>query len=371
MKTTVRPLEIPALYCPIPTANHPQADAIDERSVQWLAGFGLYPDASELDYVRRMRFGQLATRAFPRADTERVQILSDFVTWTIFDDPHCDHIGPDIDPCEPVRILTQLSRVLEAPGASLLAGNPWIEALLDVRRRIVEHASPAQLARWLGACQMYCLASVWEAAYQRTGTLPTLDDYVTMRLPNGGVQMYTTLDDVLEGYELPARELARPEVQALTEMCWTVIAWDNDLFSHYKETVRGHVCVNLIAVLARHHGTSQQAAVTQAVAMRDRVMCCYLRLRARVLDDAGAELTRYIASLDRWIRANIDMSVRSERYLNPLNHDRTSGDWIELPLETAPYPSDADPGPLPFKSIAWWWRLTDTRPTATATAKAP
>jgi hypothetical protein len=355
MTMLTRPLAIPPLYCPFPGGNHPDAAAIEARSSDWLLAFGTHPDEAAADYLRRMRMGDLATRAMPAAPAERVQVLADFVVWTVFDDPQVDVPALTGDPTVTVALFNKILRMLETPRAPILRGNPWGEALRDIRLRLGSDASPLQIVRWIDAVRMYGVGALWHTACLRAGVMPSLDDYIMVRLPSGGLQMYTTISDWVEGYEISPEDLARPDVRALSEMAWTLISWDNDFISHYKESLAPGICINLVNVIGHEHHISLEEALREAIALRDRVMLRFVDMFGRVRPSVGPLLGRYLDSLPRWIRANIDSSVRSERYLNPLNCDPNGGLRADLPTDVTDMPSDRNPEPLLFPAIAWWW----------------
>jgi len=350
-----RPLSIPPLYCPFTCGNRSDAAAIDTRSSDWLLSYGTFPDAAAAGYLRRMRMGELAARAMPDAPAERVQVLADFIVWTVFDDPMVDMPALTGDPIMTVALVNKMIRMLEAPRAPILPGNPWVESLRDIRLRFGSDASPLQVARFVDAVRMYGVGALWHTACVRARVMPSLDDYVMMRLPSGGLQMYTTLSDWVEGYEVSSEEMARPDVRALTEMAWMLIAWDNDFLSHYKESVSPGICINLINVVGKERGLQLEEALRRAIALRDRLMLRFIDVFGRVRPSAGDLLGRYLDCLPRWIRANIDFTVRSERYLNPLNCDPTVGLWADLSTDIAPSPSDRSPEPLSMPAISWWW----------------
>ena len=123
------------------------------------------------------------------------------------------------------------------------------------------------------------------------------------------------------------------------------MGWDNDLLTYHKETRRGGADHNLVTVLARSEHLPTAEAVAKAAAIRDRVLCLFLRLRDQVTADASTELRRYLTGLQAWIRGHLDWGMATVRYRNP----------ADLPQSLARTPQDAAPDPLPFPSITWWW----------------
>lgn len=359
---SVQPLHIPPFYCPIPPAVHPDLERIDERSIDWFRSFGVFTGDTGLDILRSWHHPELAARAHPEEDPERVQLMADLVHWTIFDDAAIDGDNTHTADTEAkaaggfAALAAKLVRMLEAPDAPLLPASPWVEALMDIRRRLDKLATPAQTLRWVGAFREYLLAAAWRHTFRKMQKLPSLADYVTLRTPDGGVQLYVALADVIGGYYLTDEELAHRQIRALTEMALTLIAWDNDLFSHYKESLTEDPCINLINVIAAERGCTLQDGVFLAMAMRDRVMVRYIVVRDRAVRCHSEPVRRYVTCLDRWIASNIDMSANSFRYINPLNRPATAVPWVRFEPHRTSTPSDGSNGPLHYPGISWWWR---------------
>lgn len=357
----VHPLYIPPFFCPIPPEVHPSLELIDARSIEWFRGFGAFPGDRGLEILRNWHHPELAARAHPEEDIERVQFMADLVHWTIFDDTVVDGDTTHIADTEIkaaggfAALAVKLVRMLEAPEADLLPNSPWVASLLDLRRRLDNLATPAQALRWVGAFREYLLAAAWKQTSQKMRRLPSLADYVTLRTPDGGVQLYLTLADVIGGYRLTDDDLAHPQIRALSEMALTLIAWDNDLFSHYKESLTEDPCINLVNVIAAERGCTLQEGVSEAMKMRDRVMTRYWVVRETSAPRHSEPVRRYITCLDRWIAANIDMSAGSHRYINPLHQPESDAPWVRFDPHRTPTPSVGSNEPLRFPGISWWW----------------
>jgi hypothetical protein len=131
-----------------------------------------------------------------------------------FDDVYCDERpgGTPLD--ELVVLLAKLARIMDDPGAALLMDNPWAEALRDLRLSVAEHATPAQVERWVSAMNAYFHGLLWETVQRTSGAPQEIDDYVAMWLKQSGVHPCTVFTDIVSGYEVPDREWSLPAAGA-------------------------------------------------------------------------------------------------------------------------------------------------------------
>jgi hypothetical protein len=256
-----------------------------------------------------------------------------------------------------------MTRVIEVPDAPVLEDNPWAAGLRDLRQSLERYATHTQMSRWVAAWRRYFFGLGWETLHRSQGTLPSLNEFIAMRMAGTvGMELLTTMSDIADGYELPTADLEKPAVRALTEMTWLLVALDNDLYSYHREALLQGNGLNTIDVIAHADTCSAEEAIPKVVAMRDRVMCLFLRLRDQVREDAGWELNRYLDSLGQWVRAHIDWGLASPRYLMPLGVTSPSETWAKLPTTYASDPTDDNPQSLPIPAIAWWWHCADLTP---------
>ncbi|MFD5625757.1 terpene synthase family protein [Streptomyces sp. NPDC127072] len=101
--------------------------------------------------------------------------------------------------------------------------------------------------------------------------MPTLDEFLTMRLMSSGGHPVALLE-LATGAEVPDGELHRPAVRALTEMAIMVAELDNGRHSLHKEASRDQADQNIYTVLAAGRCLSLPQAVTEANGLRDRTL---------------------------------------------------------------------------------------------------
>ncbi|MDI9888896.1 selina-4(15),7(11)-diene synthase [Streptomyces sp. HNM0645] len=350
-------LAVPPIYAPIPPAVHPSHKAIDARTAAWADRFNI----GSPEWRRRLvtqDIGVFAARILPEGREEVVSVLSDFVIWLFgVDDGYCEEGELGIKPGELAATLSRLLRVAQNPEVTMLSGDPLAEGLRDLTLRVSRWGTPLQTARWVDTLREYFFAVVWEAEHRAAGRIPGLNDYALMRLYVGATSVVPPFLEMGHGYELQPHERDSKAVRAAGEMTSFITTWDNDIYSHHKESRGANYYLNVIRVLEHEYGLSPHQALTRAIAQRDRVMCLFLSLRAKLEDEGSPQVRQYLASLASFIRATQDWSVSSLRYTTPDDPAALSSSFSDRPTDTSREPLD-------IPSISWWWDLVPASRTA-------
>ncbi|HKG38148.1 MAG TPA: hypothetical protein VKB25_04100 [Conexibacter sp.] len=352
---------VPPVYCPIAPALHPDVELLQTRALQWMTSCGFGADTIQRGLVAGTDSAEFFARITPAGHLEPMQAAVDWCyLMFVFDDRWTETSSSAAACGEFVAFSSLLLRVLETPGNDLRIAHPVVEPARDIATRLRRRATDTQWVRWVEAHRAWFDGVAWSLALESPGVMPDLDTYVAMRLHSCAGPAVTAFIEIANGEEIPADELDAPAVRALTEMTWAIAAWDNDLVSHGKEVwllERDHADaatrpLSLIEVLARRDGSSIETATATAVAMRDRVMCRFLRLASEVGPRLSAPTRRYVEDLGHLIRGNFEWSLTTARYRDP---DGRSPDAVRVTSGFAPEPADASLEPLALPSIAWWW----------------
>lgn len=344
MTSVGAPIRLRPFYCPVDAAIHPDVARVEQRAIGWIDSIGLYDDEHERKRLLGTKSAEFYARLAPYAQEDGLQTAVRWVYWGfVFDDVRCDAGAYSGDPEAFLAMAGTVQRALEAPWREVV-DDRFAVSLQDIGRGMAECATPVQVRRFADAHRAWLYAVAWQIANRARGRMPGLDEYTTMRLHSAGGAPTIALLEIANGAEVPGAELDSPAVRALTEMAICVAGWDNDIYSHRKETSEDHTTQNLVNVLAHHRGLVPDDAVDHAVALRDRVMTRFLRLRERVAARPGSEALRaYLDCLGHAVRGNIDWAIEVPRY-----HGMPHPGW-------AAEPTDASPEPLPIPAIAWWW----------------
>ncbi|MEU6963486.1 selina-4(15),7(11)-diene synthase [Streptomyces chrestomyceticus] len=343
-------LTVPPTYSPIPPAVHPRHVEIEARTTAWANRFSIGSDELRGRLVTH-GIGGFSARILPDGREEVVSLLADFVLWLFgVDDGYCEESDLGHDPGALTGVLHRLLRVAQNPEAPVLPGDSLAEGLRDLRHRIARHGTDGQAARWIDALREYFFSVVWEASYRRSGAVPSLPDYTLMRLYDGATSVVLPMLEMGHGYELQPHERDHKSVRAAAEMASFIITWDNDIFSHHKESRGPGYYLNVLRVLQNEYGISQDEALTTAIAQRDRVMTLFMRLTAHLRPQASPQLRQYLHNLGTFIRGSQDWGITSLRYTTP-------DDPARLPSTLRSTPTDDSRAPLDIPVISWWWGL--------------
>ncbi|MFI9381535.1 hypothetical protein [Kutzneria sp. NPDC052558] len=345
-------VELPPRYCPVPVATHPDADLLESRGADWLSRYGLGGPRLWANDCAGF-YG----RIMPAAATERLQMAVDWCFLMFaFDDINCDEVAPSTAGRQFVDIATRVVRALEVPDARL-DGDVFLEPVRDLARRAHKFGTPTQVRRLVEGHRAWYLGVLWELRCKLADVTPSLNDYAHLRQHTAGGLATTSWIEIVDGAEIPAAELDSPAVRALSELAFTIAAFDDDLFSYGKETwfarretTPSDCKLNLIDIMAREPGVEN--ALAESVELVNRMTYRFVQLRDAVLPSASEPLRHYLDCLSRLLRGNLEWGLQAQRYRNPDGRSpdavHTVGSWTSRP------PADAEAPPA-IPSATWWW----------------
>ncbi|MFI6757768.1 terpene synthase [Micromonospora sp. NPDC050417] len=304
---------------PFPARVHPHAAQAAQRSARWATELGLIVTADAARRLDRANAGDLAGRACPDAQPDRLDLLTDLVTWLFAFDDACDDDGLGADPRRLSPVVSRLLDVLDllgddAPPTLLAAAGPTGVALHDLCRRLRGGDHPDLLVRFAAQVRDYLLSLLWEAANREHHRVPAVDEYIQMRRHTGAVHPSFTLTDHARDARPSWSALADPRLSALDRLAADLVCWCNDVFSYGKERRLEQDGHNLTLVIARETGQDEQTALAEAADRFNAALDAYLALERTVLDGADPAVTRTVEGRRAWIRATYDWSMNASRY---------------------------------------------------------
>ncbi|MFD4938310.1 terpene synthase family protein [Streptomyces virginiae] len=354
-------------YCPIPPTPHPPADQLDADSVRWMVDFGICtPDS----WLAQINSGHVAAMMVPLHEDEgparHLGLFSDFCYWAYaWDDARDARLD-----LRPPGALTshclRLDRILDHPGPAPHERDPYCQSLWDLRRRLADLADTDQALRVSDGTRRYIHGSYQWTRKQRSRTIPTLNDYLLLRSDDCAGSWMVPFYPLIGGYQLTPEEANDPLALIITDLVPLIGALDNDVISHHREAAIGEF--NVLDVLRNENGYPLTDAVTDAIALRDRLMTLYVRIRDHLARTAGPHLARFAHDIGYIIRGHMEWARETNRYRTP--QDAKTGelhDATPFTIDWTDHPSDDNPEPPDLPAIAWWWdhiRAAEAKDTA-------
>ncbi|MDH6130394.1 hypothetical protein P3T39_007387 [Kitasatospora sp. GP82] len=353
--------QLPPFYCPIEPAVHPGAARLEARAIAWVDEFGLYENAVDRAWGLATHSTDFSCRIIPHGDEEKLLLFILWNHWAFaLDDNVHDTGSAATTTAGIVDFNARVARCLETPGAALLGAGPLTAAFEDLVGRTRAATTPVQFRLVTEGLRDWLFGAAWQAGNTERGIMPTLSDYVAIRPSVNGTRFSLAWSLIAQGIEVPGDELYSDSVQALTDVAGSVVSYDNDLFSYAKEDSQQTLEQNIVNVLAQHHRCSPQEALRAAVAVRDRTMVLFLRLREQIARSAGPELLRYLEALGHYIVGSIQWMNAAPRYASPRNRHIVPVPGASWNITWRDTPTDPSTDPLPVPAAAWWWKQLAT-----------
>ncbi|GAA1940519.1 terpene synthase family protein [Kitasatospora viridis] len=345
-------IELLPFHCPFAAAVNPRLAEIEKLCVDWIDEFRLYQDDAQRERLIATKAAEVYARALPNAAPERVADVAKWLYWGFATDDMVYDNGPvSVRAADFLPLIVQLARIADEPRSRFGFEIPYTDALRDLTVAITAPATPGQRIEWRSTARAWFFGMSWDVAYAERGEIPSLNDYLMMRMHTGGLASWAATLGIADGFELSARDADSPAVRALLESWSTFALIINDLMSYAKEIENKDTSSNIITVIARELSCSPQEAVPHAYSILDRISGLFLRLRADLLPGADQNLRALIAGMEHTWRAILDWGFTSARYTR---RDPGSEPYQVFP-GWAEQPHDTSPDPLPYPAIAWWW----------------
>ncbi|MFJ6196400.1 terpene synthase [Micromonospora sp. NPDC092111] len=302
---------------PFAARRHPATDRVATESLEWARRLDLIGAGRSEHRLRRAGAAELAGRACPQAQVDRLRLLTDLFSWLFVVDDACDDDGLGNAPTRLAPTVAALLDVLDrhgVPAEPVPAAGGLGVALADICRRVRGQRRPELLLCLVSQLREYLLALLWEASNREQQRVPGVAEYLQMRRHTGGVRPSLTLTDLAYAGLPDPGQRVDPALTALDDLAVDLVCWCNDLFSHRKEQDTAADPHNLVTVLAAHTGRSEQAAFDLATGWFNDGLARYLVREAALVARLEAGLEPYLAARRSWLRATYDWSLRADRY---------------------------------------------------------
>lgn len=320
MDNFMDPVTIPLLYCPLSPAINPFAAEAARHTDEWVKRFNLHTGPAYLKY-QKDNFAWLTARFYPGAGQEKLKIANDFIVLLFVFDDLLDHQhvkAPLIQKQENLHDFIDKFIAITRNRAAIDGqdGHPLLAAWAELWPRIISISPPAWVDRFTQSMEALLKAAIWEFNNVRS-QLPTLAQYMEKRPCLAGAHVGSDIIPVIEEIWLPDEVRQHPVVTELEQLARNLVCWANDLFSLSKEQAHGDEH-NLVSILVNERQLTLDEAIVCAAAIHNTDMRKFVTLSGDlpVYDETtNQSLKRFVESLRRLIRGNVDWSERdSKRY---------------------------------------------------------
>jgi len=307
---------LPPFYCPVPSALHPEAAAIEAGTLAWLKRFGYIEHPNAEQAAQRAQFGMHAARVHPRGDARVIQISSDLTVWLFLtDDVFIEEPGRHGRFEIPVEHAWGSLRILRDPDTVPAAANPSLLALRDIALRTRAFATPEQIDRITQGMVEFFLAGFSEAVAFSRNIPPKLVDYVNIRdAINCLRSLCFVFIEIVGGYTLPGATWCHPELQAVVNIATRIVSNHHDVLSGVRE-LSDELPMNMPAVLRHERDLPLDKTFAQVVELANADMRRFISLSDHLVSSTSDPgVARYVEGLKSWIRGNLDWSLMTGRY---------------------------------------------------------
>nr|M1V9Q0.1 RecName: Full=Diterpene cyclase DtcycA; AltName: Full=Cembrene C synthase; AltName: Full=Nephthenol synthase [Streptomyces sp.]BAM78697.1 diterpene cyclase [Streptomyces sp. SANK 60404] len=358
---------IPQLYCPFPTAIHPEVDTLTRAGMDFMTHHGFCNTEADRLVVANIDAGAIVARWYPNPDfpVDRLQMVTDFLyLYFLIDDLRFEVINSDTGLAGPIALFAQHLDLWEYPQAHRREElDLFHQAIHDLASRMAELTTPTKAARMRRSINGWFLALLREIALFNDDHAVMAEEYLPIRVVTVASRLMIDVNGFICPAEVPGDEWYSLKVQAAAEAAMSVCLYDNELYSAGKEqwlksraTAHDRRPRNLVALIQAQTGGSTEHALQEVAEYRNRTVCLYLNLRSQLEKTASPALLAYLSVLDGVISGNLDAHATSSRYHNPDGHHPHAIAFT--PLRTTDECSARAHTPI-APPIAWWWEQLD------------
>ncbi|MFG3224526.1 family 2 encapsulin nanocompartment cargo protein terpene cyclase [Kitasatospora sp. NPDC048194] len=305
---------VPGLYHhPIAEPDPVRVEALSLKIKAWaIDEIELYPPEWEKDFDG-FSTGRYMVACHPDAPSVDHLMLAArlMVAENAVDDCYCEDLGGS-----PVGLgsrlllahtaLDPLHTTAEYHPAweSSLSEDPPRRAYRSAMDYFVRAATPSQADRFRHDMARLHMGYLAEAAWDETGHVPEVWEYLAMRQFNN-FRPCPTITDTVGGYELPADLHALPAMQRVIALAGNATTIVNDLYSYTKELSSPGVHLNLPVVISEREGVSHKEGYLKAVEVHNELMHAFEAEAAALAAACPVPtLVRFLRGVAAWVDGN-------------------------------------------------------------------
>ncbi|WP_327350719.1 terpene synthase family protein [Streptomyces sp. NBC_01304] len=255
----------PDLRLPFSTATHPQAHQVQELTERWCRRFALLRAPGAAATFRALGYGRLMSTLCPCVPLDTMALITDWNSFFfITDDQQNSALTTQRTGRYEELVVAMREIIDEGPHGRHHPRHPLLDALRDLLTRTLPGRPAHWRARFCRNLHLWLSGHLAENSYRVSGTVPSVDDYITVRRDASTVLPTLDLVEMAEGATVTDQLYRTTTYQTLVLGTADIMCWVNDIHSLRMEADDP---INLVTVLAHHEHLCTQRAV-RAVAAR-------------------------------------------------------------------------------------------------------
>lgn len=313
---------IPRLYCPFPSVIHPDREAIQEHTDQWVLDFELIDSYEMLKKYQAQKFGSMIARSYPRGEYVDLAAWCDLNTLLFIVDDNFDEKNIITDKDSFIQFVDGLLDVVErGRRCTIKKDGPVLAALDDFWQRMKFRSSNIWKQKFIQGIKDTFEGGLWQFKHVLSNQLPAMQEYIDIRQFLGAANLATESMEVTGRVQLEETVYSSPLVQRLTTIARNAVCFANDLFSFGKEIAQGAGNAsefNLVSIISHKKHLSIESSIKEVALIHDSHIQEFMSVSeiATIFDSrTNIMLERYIDCLRHFMIGNIEWSTKeTSRY---------------------------------------------------------
>ncbi|KAL7816077.1 isoprenoid synthase domain-containing protein [Trichoderma aethiopicum] len=300
-----------------PPRINPHYQSVKLESEEGLARFCSF-EPSMRKRVNKCDFSYFCAIAAPFASRARFRTMCDWGNWVFPYDDMFDNGHLRNEPEASQRVMESLMMPMLGKTANLDSEDRLriVQFHDTVVERMALRTPKGVQRRFAVAMQGYCRGALTHIDHQFSGKIPTLEEVTMIRRESAGCRPLFYLVEYAHRLRVPDEVFEHPIIQELEDLGQDMVAISNDILSYRKEQKEG-VPHNMVTVCQRN-GMSAQKAFNTVGRLLERRYERWDKAEASLPSwgkEVDVEVRKYIEGIKCVVKANLNWSFKSERYL--------------------------------------------------------
>ena len=290
-----------------------QADAL---CWEWVRASGIIRCEQMQQRYDHISGAALAAWCYPHAPLNRLALLAKLIAWVFLEDDVYDNGEIVHDPRQMAQTFALYADILngQVDGSN---GSVTARALGQLRAELADLMPLPWMNRFCAAMEDFWFRGVLcESQLREAQHIPTMDDYMKMRVYSVAVAPVIQLIEFAGDFVLPEALIFERQMQQLTWLTTRIVIYTNDIFSYEKER-KLQDPNNYMYLLMHHEKLDFNQALDHAIRAHQADVQALQALIATLPThgpELAAQVQSYIEGHCAWIYGALVWQRTSKRY---------------------------------------------------------